>query len=220
MSEEKVYLRPITAADTPKIVTWRNKDFVRGNFIYQKLFTEEGHMAWLREQVEPGHVAQFIIGVEAEENRSAAEHWADAEGDGKIFCANGVGGCTGEKHQAGREKACREIGSVYLRDIDREKKKAEYGIFIGEEDALGRGYGVRAAKLMLEYGFNTLHLEKIFLRVLEDNAGARKSYTKAGFQVIENKRESVELEQGVRNVLFMEVRRSTWERTKNNVGAV
>ncbi|MFG6338152.1 MAG: GNAT family N-acetyltransferase, partial [Lachnospiraceae bacterium] len=181
---------------------------------------EEGHMAWLREQVEPGHVAQFIIGVEAEENRSAAEHWADAEGDGKIFCANGVGGCTGEKHQAGREKACREIGSVYLRDIDREKKKAEYGIFIGEEDALGRGYGVRAAKLMLEYGFNTLHLEKIFLRVLEDNAGARKSYTKAGFQVIENKRESVELEQGVRNVLFMEVRRSTWERTKNNVGAV
>ena len=220
MSEEKVYLRPITAADTPKIVTWRNKDFVRGNFIYQKLFTEEGHMAWLREQVEPGHVAQFIIGVEAEENRSAAEHWADAEGDGKIFCANGVGGCTGEKHQAGREKACREIGSVYLRDIDREKKKAEYGIFICEEDALGRGYGVRAAKLMLEYGFNTLHLEKIFLRVLEDNAGARKSYTKAGFQVIENKRESVELEQGVRNVLFMEVRRSTWERTKNNAGAV
>lgn len=220
MSAGKVYLRPITAADTSKIVVWRNKDFVRGNFIYQKLFTEEGHMAWLREQVEPGHVAQFIIGVEAEENRSAAEHWADAEGDGKIFCANGVGGCTGEKHQAGREKACREIGSVYLRDIDREKKKAEYGIFIGEEDALGRGYGVRAAKLMLEYGFNTLHLEKIFLRVLEDNAGARKSYTKAGFQVIENKRESVELEQGVRNVLFMEVRRSTWERTKNNVGAV
>lgn len=220
MSEEKVYLRPITAADTPKIVTWRNKDFVRGNFIYQKLFTEEGHMAWLREQVEPGHVAQFIICVEAEENRSAAEYWADAEGDGKIFCANGVGGCTGEKHQAGREKACREIGSVYLRDIDREKKEAEYGVFIGEEDALGRGYGVRAAKLMLEYGFNTLHLEKIFLRVLEDNAGARKSYTKAGFQVIENKRESVELEQGVRNVLFMEVRCSTWERTKNNAGAV
>ena len=179
MSVEKVHLRPITAADTAKIVAWRNKEFVRKNFIYQQPFTEEGHMAWFREQVESGRVAQFIICVED-----------------------------------------REIGSVYLRDIDREKKKAEYGVFIGEEDALGRGYGVRAAKLMLEYGFNTLHLEKIFLRVLEDNAGARKSYTKAGFQVIENKRESVELEQGVRNVLFMEVRRSTWERTKNNAGAV
>ena len=54
MSVEKVYLRPIKAADTAKIVAWRNKDFVRGNFIYQKLFTEESHMKWLREQVEIG----------------------------------------------------------------------------------------------------------------------------------------------------------------------
>ena len=72
----------------------------------------------------------------------------------------------------------------------------------------------------LQYGFETLHLESIFLRVLEDNAGARKSYEKAGFQRIENRRESVQLEQGVRYVLFMEVKRSTWEKTKNNLGAV
>lgn len=190
MSVDKVYLRPITAADTKKIVAWRNKDFVRGNFVYQKLFTEEGHMTWLREQVEPGHVVQFIICVE------------DVEARGEEVC------------QAGTKRVCGEIGSVYLRDIDREKKMAEYGIFIGEEDALGCGYGVRAAELMLEYGFEVLHLEKVFLRVLEDNAIARKSYTKAGFQLIEGRKESVKLEQGVRNVLFMEIGRNTWERTK------
>lgn len=193
MGAQKVYLRPITAADTAKIVTWRNKDFVRGNFIYQKLFTEEGHMTWLREQVEPGHVAQFIICVKNVE-RSGADCLFDS-----------VKACT--------DIGDREIGSVYLRDIDRENETAEYGVFIGEEDALGRGYGVQAAKLMLAYGFETLHLEKIFLRVLEDNAGARKSYEKAGFRRIENKRESVKLEQGVRHVLFMEVRRNIWERT-------
>ena len=44
MSAGKVYLRPIAAADTAKIVAWRNKDFVRGNFIYQKLFTEEDRL--------------------------------------------------------------------------------------------------------------------------------------------------------------------------------
>lgn len=200
MSAKKVYIRPITAADTAKIVAWRNKDFVRGNFIYQKLFTAEGHKAWLREQVKPGHVAQFIICVENTERGRA-------------------GGSSGtlKKHT---ESGDREIGSVYLRDIDREKKKAEYGVFIGEEDALGCGYGVQAAKLMLGYGFETLHLEKIFLRVLEDNAGARKSYEKAGFRRIENRRESVKLEQGVRHVLFMEVRRSTWEEERNNSGAV
>ena len=170
MSAEKVCLRPITAADTAKIVTWRNKDFVRKNLIYQKPFTEEGHAAWLREQVEPGHAAQFIICV-----------------------------------------ADREIGSVYLRDIDREKKTAEYGVFIGEEEALGRGYGTAAAILCLDYGFETLRLQKIFLRFVEGNTGARKSYEKAGFQMIEGRRETVCLEQGQREVFFMEIERGAWE---------
>lgn len=173
MNAEKVHLRPITAADTAKIVKWRNKDFVRKNFIYQKPFTEEGHMAWLREQVETGHVAQFII------------------------CA-----------------ADREIGSVYLRDIDKEKKTAEYGVFIGEEEALGRGYGTAAAILCLDYGFETLRLQKIFLRFVEGNTGARKSYEKAGFQMIEGRRETVCLEQGQRAVHFMEIERGAWESTR------
>lgn len=73
------------------------------------------------------------------------------------------------------------IGSVYLRDIDGKNRKAEYGIFIGEEDALGKGYGTAAAKLMLQYGFEQLSLHKIFLRVLADNARAIASYEKAGF---------------------------------------
>lgn len=40
----------------------------------------------------------------------------------------------------------RPVGSVYFRDIDTENKKAEYGIFIGEEDAAGKGYGTLAAR--------------------------------------------------------------------------
>ena len=44
-------------------------------------------------------------------------------------------------------------GSVYIRDIDRHHNKAEYGIFIGEADARGRGAGTAAAKLMLRYCF-------------------------------------------------------------------
>ena len=39
------------------------------------------------------------------------------------------------------------LGSVYIRDIDRHHNKAEYGIFIGEADARGRGVGTAAAKL-------------------------------------------------------------------------
>lgn len=194
MSAEKVYLRPITAADTAKVVNWRNKDFVRKNFIYQEPFTEEGHRAWLREQVETGHVAQFIICVGD----------ADGSGNARLQSADAME----------IERDDREIGSVYLRDIDREAGTAEYGVFIGEEDALGRGYGTVAAKLALAYGFTTLQLQKIFLRLLENNEGARRSYVKAGFRMIEDRRDSVTLEQGEEKVLFMEIGRGDWEMTR------
>jgi len=39
---------------------------------------------------------------------------------------------------------------------------------------------------------------------LEGNIGARKSYEKAGFRMIEGRRETVNLEQGRRTVFFME----------------
>lgn len=75
----------------------------------------------------------------------------------------------------------RPLGSVYIRDIDQEHHKGEYGIFIGEEDARGRGIGTQAAKLMIQYGFDVLGLHRIYLRALAGNAQAIRSYEKAGF---------------------------------------
>lgn len=75
----------------------------------------------------------------------------------------------------------RPLGSVYFRDIDRDNKKAEYGIFIGEEDAAGKGIGTEAACLAVSYARDGLKLHKLMLRVFADNAGAVKSYRNAGF---------------------------------------
>lgn len=75
----------------------------------------------------------------------------------------------------------RPVGSVYFRDIDKVSRKAEYGIFIGEDDAVGKGFGSEAAVLALRYAFEELGLHKVFLRVFEDNQAAVRSYEKAGF---------------------------------------
>lgn len=102
--------------------------------------------------------------------------------------------CTGED---------RPVGSVYLRDIDRTNHKAEYGIFIGEKDALSCGYGTQAAKLMKEYAFGSLKLHKLMLRVLAGNDRAKRSYEKAGFVQEAYLKDEVYLEEGYRDEILM-----------------
>lgn len=73
------------------------------------------------------------------------------------------------------------IGSVYLRDIDMHNEKAEFGIFLGEDSAIGKGYGTEATQLICRYGFEKLGLHKIMLRVFAFNKAAIRAYEKAGF---------------------------------------
>lgn len=96
------------------------------------------------------------------------------------------------------------IGSFYLRDIDPEMRTAELGIFIGEQDALGRGYGTEAVRLGVSYGFQTLQLERIFLRVYSDNKKAVRNYEKNGFVWIKDRMETVERDGCSRTVIFMQ----------------
>lgn len=95
------------------------------------------------------------------------------------------------------------IGSVFLRDIDPVHNKAEFGIFIGEDAARGKGYGTQAAIAIKQYGFETLHLHKIFLRVLKTNGGAIRSYEKAGFVVEGIFRDELLIDGAYVDVVFM-----------------
>ena len=95
------------------------------------------------------------------------------------------------------------LGSVYIRDIDRKHRKAEYGIFIGVESARGRGIGTAAAELMLEYGFREEGLHRVYLRALADNARAIRSYEKAGFVREGLLREDVCIDGEFRDIVWM-----------------
>ena len=95
------------------------------------------------------------------------------------------------------------VGSVYVRDIDYTHHKAEYGIFIGEESARGKGYGTATAKLMIQYCFEELKLHRLFLRVYADNIQAIRSYEKAGFEREALLRDDVCIEGQYRDIVLM-----------------
>ncbi len=97
------------------------------------------------------------------------------------------------------------LGSVYIRDIDRKHQKGEYGIFIGESSARGQGIGTAAAKLMIKYAFQELHLHRLFLRVYGDNPQAIGSYEKAGFIKEAYLRDDVYINGEYKNIVLMAI---------------
>lgn len=76
----------------------------------------------------------------------------------------------------------RHIGNCSLSGIERENRTATLGIFIGEEDCRGRGFGAEALRLLCRFGFDELDLRKIRLDVQAENAAAIKTYERLGFK--------------------------------------
>lgn len=101
------------------------------------------------------------------------------------------------------KKNNKPIGSVYLRDINYETMAGEYGIFIGEDNYRGKGYGSEVAKLFTEYCFNELNFHKIYLKVLEDNRMAYRTYQKAGFKKEALFRDYIKIDGKYYSVYFM-----------------
>lgn len=95
------------------------------------------------------------------------------------------------------------VGSVYVRDIDATHHKAEYGIFIGEDDARGKGYGTAAARMMIQYCFEELKLHRLFLRVYAENTRAIRSYEKAGFEKEAYLRDDVFIDGEYKDIVLM-----------------
>lgn len=118
---------------------------------------------------------------------------------------------TGKCHQFIIVAEGLSIGTVFLKNIDYESKTAEFGIFIGESVGRGRGYASFVTRMILDYGFSNLSLEKIVLSVFADNIPAIKAYQKAGFSIEEVQANSVERISGSTDVIIMSITSDMWK---------
>ena len=76
------------------------------------------------------------------------------------------------------------VGNIYLTDII--KTTANYHIFIGNKNFWGKGVARRASELILEYAFDILKLEEVYLRVKRENDRALLLYKSLGFIIEES----------------------------------
>ena len=97
------------------------------------------------------------------------------------------------------------IGNTGLHDVDHLHRRCELGILIGEKDCWGKGFGEEAVRLLTRYAFDYLNMRNIMLRVFAFNERAIACYQKVGFKVIGKRRQAIELERQVHDIVFMDL---------------
>lgn len=103
------------------------------------------------------------------------------------------------------------IGNIGLHNIDWRCRSVEVGIVIGEKRLWGRGHGTKAMRLMLRHAFNTLNMNRVYLRVYETNPRAIRSYEKVGFIHEGRERQGMYIDGRFCDVLLMSVLREEWK---------
>lgn len=73
------------------------------------------------------------------------------------------------------------IGNVGLYTINWISWSGELRIIIGDKEYWNKGYGTEATKLTVQYGFEKLNINKVWLGVNAEHEGAIKAYENAGF---------------------------------------
>jgi RimJ/RimL family protein N-acetyltransferase len=76
----------------------------------------------------------------------------------------------------------RPIGNCGLHQISPKDHNAVFGIIVGERDYWSKGYGLEAARLLLDYGFQQLNLHRISSSAISFNERSIKLHRKVGFR--------------------------------------
>jgi RimJ/RimL family protein N-acetyltransferase len=109
------------------------------------------------------------------------------------------------------------LGNCGVMELDNLNQTCEVGIFIGNKNYWGKGYGTEALFLLLNYLFTALNMHNIKLRVYSFNKRAIKSYEKIGFKTIGKIREALLRGKTRHDIILMDILHDEFfEKTQSN----
>ena len=110
----------------------------------------------------------------------------------------------------------RMLGNCNFHSVDMVTRSAEIGIFIGEPDFRGGGYGTDAMLVLLRFGFMELNLHRAWLSVFSFNGRAIKSYENAGFTHEGSQRQAIRRDGVYHDIVIMSILRYEWQAVNAN----
>ena len=145
---------------------------LRGNRIYLRKFKKSDinntYISWLKDPV----VTQFMHAASKLISKKNLLQYYDNFKNNKNDFLFAVIINKNKKH----------IGNVRLGPVEWAHRRTEFGIMIGDKKNWGQGYASEAVKLILNYAFTDLKLNKINIGVVEENKPAIHLYRKSGFK--------------------------------------
>jgi len=97
------------------------------------------------------------------------------------------------------------LGSIGIDEPNHINRSAVIGLFIGEKENRGKGYGAEALRLMLNYCFKTLNLHNIMLYVYSNNEQGIACYKKVGFSEMGRRREAKFKDGEYVDIIYMDI---------------
>ena len=103
------------------------------------------------------------------------------------------------------------IGYFHILQLERH---AELGLVIGRKTEWGKGYAREAMSLFVDYGFEQLNFNLIYLTVLPHNSRAHTIYTSLGFREEGRLRQRIYRDGVYFDLLSLSILREEWEASR------
>jgi|WetSurMetagenome_2_1015567.scaffolds.fasta_scaffold656669_2 diamine N-acetyltransferase len=105
------------------------------------------------------------------------------------------------------------IGSCGLHKVNHKDQNAELTVVIGKKDMWGKGYGVETGKLLIEYAFNQLNLQRLYTGAYAFNKKSLVFLKKLGFIREGRQRKAIYKNGGFHDTLLFGLLKEEYERT-------
>jgi RimJ/RimL family protein N-acetyltransferase len=146
-----------------------DRPILRGEKVWLRPFEKEDFGISSIEDVDLAHYAGFRRSFSRMETEQFLQQLAGQERTGEVMFAICMLGSEAP------------IGNCGLRNVDRLNGSAEVAIAIVDPAQWSKGLGTDAMRVLVDYGFGEMRLERIWLRVFDYNPRAVRSYEKARF---------------------------------------
>ncbi|MBN2152312.1 MAG: GNAT family N-acetyltransferase [Candidatus Lokiarchaeota archaeon] len=114
-----------------------------------------------------------------------------------------------ERILEGRRIGSLPIGQCAIR-LDWKNRVGNLGMVIGEKEHWGKGFGTEAMRLLVDYGFGTLGMNRMELETFDFNERAIKAFSKVGFKEEGRRRQAHYIDGRFNDVVFMGLIQGEW----------